>query len=138
VSRIVVAALVVVVAAGCGGAARTQQSAFRGVPPRLAHDWEAQASKIADVAATGDDCRAMHLADSLRNQVLESEQSVPRRLRVPLAAGVNALANRLTCTVTTVQTVPQKPKPKPPPKHGHHDDHWHGHHKPGGDGGNDK
>jgi hypothetical protein len=138
VSRIAfVAAFVVVVAAGCGGAARPQQSAFHGVPPRLAHDWERQASAIAAAASAGDDCGAARLADALRTQVLESEQRVPPRLRRPLVEAVNALANRLTCTVT-VQTVPQKPKPKPPPKHDHHGDHGPGHHKHGDGGGKDK
>jgi hypothetical protein len=135
-----VAAFVAVVAAGCGGAARPQQSAFHGVPPRLAHDWEGQASAIAAAASAGDDCGAVRLADALRNQVLESEQRVPPRLRRPLVEAVNALANRLTCTVTTVQTVPPKPKPKPkpPPKHDHHGDHGPGHHKAGDGGGNDQ
>jgi hypothetical protein len=139
VSRIAfVAAFVVVVAAGCGGAARPQQSAFHGVPPRLAHDWERQASAIAAAASAGDDCGAARLADALRTQVFESEQRVPPRLRRPLVEAVNALANRLTCTVTTVQTVPQKPYPKPPPKHDHHGDHGPGHHKHGDGGGKDK
>jgi hypothetical protein len=135
VLRIVsIAAFVVVVAAGCGGA-HPQQSAFRGVPSTLATDWEGKATAIAAAASNGDDCGAVRLADSLRAQVLRSEQRVPPRLRRPLVRAVNALANRLTCTVTTVQTVPQKPKP--PPKHDRHD-HGKGHHGHGDGGGNDK
>jgi hypothetical protein len=131
VLRIALVAALVVVAAGCDGAARPQQSAFHGVPPALAHDWERQASVIADAASAGDSCRAMRLANSLRGQVYAAEHRVPLRLRSPLVTGVNALADRLTCTVTTVRTVPQKPPPK------HKDDHkdHHGHDKHGG--GND-
>jgi hypothetical protein len=130
-----VAALVVVVAAGCGGAAHPQQSAFRGLPPTLAKDWEGQAAAIATAASSGDDCGAKRRADSLRTQVVAAEHELPRRLRSPLVTAVTELANRLTCPPTTVQTVPKKPEP--PPKHDHHDHHDHGHHKhgDGGDGG---
>lgn len=134
VLRIGLVAILVVLAAGCGGGSASRQPSFQGVPPALAHDWERQASAIGRAASTGDDCEAMHLANSLRAQVFAAAHSVPVRLRSPLVAGVNALANSLTCTVTTVQTVPQKPKP--PPKHDHHDEHGHGHHKHGG--GNDQ
>ena len=121
------AALAVVIVAGCGGASRPQQSALRGVPPALAHDWEGQATAIATAASAGDSCRALQLASSLRDQVLASEHKLPLRLRSPLVAGVNALADRLTCTVTTtVETVPTKP---PGHKHDHHE---HGHHGDGG------
>ena len=134
VLRIVsLAALVVGVAAGCGGASRPQQPRLHGVPHRLAQAWEGQASQIAAAASAGDSCRAMHLADSLRDQVRAAEHKLPPRLRSPLVIGVDRLADGLTCTVTTMVTVPQKPKPKPPGKHDHHDDH--GHRGGGGDGG---
>jgi len=123
------AVLVVVIVAGCGGSSRPQKSGLRGVPPALAHDWEGQATAIATAAAAGDGCRALQLASSLRDQVLASEQKLPHRLRSPLVTGVNALADRLTCTVTTtVQTAPKKP---PEHKHDHHD---HGHDGQGGGG----
>ncbi|HJU36246.1 MAG TPA: hypothetical protein VJ716_02370 [Gaiellaceae bacterium] len=131
-----VAALVAFLAAGCGGGSRPQQPSLHGVPRDLAHDWERQASKIAGAVSAGDSCGAMHLADSLRDQVRAAQHRLPPRLRLPLVTGVENLADRLTCTVTTVETVPQKPKP--PAKHDHHDHHdKHGHHGPGA-GGKDK
>jgi hypothetical protein len=132
-----VAALVLVVAAGCGDGSRPERSVLRGVPSALARDWQGQANEIASAASAGEDCRALRLAKSLRNQVLASERELPARLRSPLVTGVNALADRLTCTVTTtVETVPQEPKP--PDKHKEdHKDH-HGHHGHGDGGGDDK
>jgi hypothetical protein len=133
VFRIVpVAALVLVVVAGCGDASRPQGSALGGVPPVLAHDWEGQATAIASAASAGDSCGALRLADSLRAQILASEHKLPPRLRSPLVTGVNALVDRLTCTVTTTT----KPPPKQPgQKHDHHD---HGKHKHGDGGKNDQ
>ncbi len=133
VLRIVSAvALLVVVAAGCGGAARSQRLAVDGVPRALAHNWERQASAIASAAALGNNCNALQLANALRRDVVATEHSVPRRLRTPLLTGVNALADRITC-VPTVQTPPKEP-PKPPREH-----HGpHGHHGHGDGGGNDQ
>jgi hypothetical protein len=97
----------------------------------LAHEWASQASAIAAAAAAGDSCHALQLASALRDQVIAAEGRVPARLRSPLVSGVNALADRITCTVTvpappTTQAKPP-PREKPPPKHDHH------HHGPGGD-----
>ena len=126
------ATLLVVVAAGCGGVAGPQRPAFHGVPRVLAQRWEGQASAIAAAASTGDSCRAMQLADSLRTEVVAAKDEVPARLRPPLLTGVNALADRIACTPPTV--APEK-KPKPPPeKHDHHDHHKHG---DGNGGGNE-
>jgi hypothetical protein len=131
------AALVVVVVAGCGGATRPQRSALHGVPPALAQAWAERASAIAAAASGGDNCRAMQLADSLRNDVLAQRHKLPLRLRSALVTGVSDLADRLTCTSTvTIETKPGPPPHKPPhkPPHeppGHHHDHGHGH---GGDG----
>ena len=65
--------------------------------------------------------------------MIANESRVPARLRSPLLAGVNALADRIVCRVPpqTVTVTPQKPPkhegpPKPPHKHDHH-------HDPGGD-----
>lgn len=123
--------LLVVVAAGCGGAARPQKSASHGVPPALAHDWEGQASDIAAAASAGNSCRALQLANVLRADVEASKDRVPSRLRPPLLTSVNALADRIKCT-PVVQTPPKKPKPKEPHEHDHHDHHGHG------GGGNDQ
>jgi hypothetical protein len=122
------AALLVVVAAGCGGAAQPQKSAFRGVPRALAQDWEGQARAIA---AAGNGCQALQLANSLRTEVLAKEHKLPLRLRSPLVVGVNNLKDRITCTpvVQTPLTTPKPPKgPKPKPPHkpddkGHHKGH---------------
>lgn len=123
------AALLAVVAAGCGGAARPQRSAFHGVPRALAQDWEGQARAIA---AAGDGCHALQLANSLRTEVLAKEHKLPLRIRSPLLVGVNNLRNRITCT-PVVQTKPPK-GPKPPPPHEpDHKDHGKGH-----DGGHEK
>jgi hypothetical protein len=117
-----------VVVAGCGGAAPPQDSAARGVPAALAHDWESRASAIARAAAAGNSCEAQQLAVSLRNDVRASRSKVPRRLRSALLTGVESLADRTTCTpIVTEQTPPRKPRPpkepKPPEHHeppGHH------------------
>jgi hypothetical protein len=137
VLRIVSAAiLVAAIVAGCGGGAPPQRSAFRGVPRVLAQDWEGQASAIAAAASTGKSCRALHLAAALRTDVTRSRDKLPYRLRSPLLTGVNALADRITCTPVVTKPAPPKkppkgPKPKPPkpPKpHGPGDDDK-GHHK---------
>jgi len=125
------AALLVVVAAGCGGTARPQRSAFPGVPPALAQDWEGQASDIAAAASAGNSCRALTLAMALRADVVAAKDRVPSRLQPPLLTSVNALADRIKC-VPVVQTQPKKPtppkkpKPKEPHEHDHHDHHGHG------------
>jgi hypothetical protein len=129
VSRIVSAVALLVVVAGCGGAATPQTSAAHGVPRGLAQAWAGQASAIASAAVAGNDCRAMRLAASLRDEISASRHKLPMRLRTPLLTGVNALADRIsTCTrVVTVQTPPTKgppPKgPKPKPPHGPGDKH---------------
>ena len=130
------AALLVVVAAGCGGAAGPQRSAFHGVPRALAQDWEGKASDIATAASAGNSCLALQLAIALRADVVASKDRVPSRLRPPLLSSVNALADRIKCA-PVVQTPPKKPAPpkKPKPKEPHEHDH-HGHRGHGG--GNDQ
>ena len=129
-----VAALLVVLAAGCGGSSRPQEAAIPQIPRALAQNWESQASEIAAVAAGRDSCRALQLANSLRNEVAASRAKLPVRLRAPLLSGVNSLANRITC-MPPVTNVPTKP-PKPPhERHGHHEHHGHG--RGGGNGGGD-
>src|SRR4029453_17377600 len=125
------AALLMVVAAGCGGAAGPQRSAFHGVPRALAQDWEGKASDIAAAASAGNSCLALQLATGLRADVEASKDRVPSRPRPPPLASVKALAARIKCT-PVVQTPPKKPpppkkpKPKEPHEHDHHDHHGHG------------
>jgi hypothetical protein len=121
-------ALVVLLAAGCGGSARSQRASPH-LPRALAQQWAREASTIADVAAAGDSCRASQLAASLRDDVIAAQGEVPARLQAPLVAGVNALADRIKCTPPTTKTHP------PPPKHPPHDHHKHDHHANGGDQG---
>jgi hypothetical protein len=129
--------LLVVVAAGCGGADRSGRSAPGEVPQALARSWEGQASAIANAVSTGDSCRALQLAASLRDEVGKSEHKLPRRLRSPLLSGVNALADRITCT-PPVTSVPRKPPKPPPDEHGGHGHHGHHGHGQGNAGGNDQ
>lgn len=133
-SRIVsVVALVALLAAGCGGAARPHGVALRGLPQTLARGWEAQASEIGAAASAGDDCRAMRLARALRDQVVSMERKVPVRLQSALLTGVNALAARTTCTPPVV-----KKPPRPPKGPGGHEDHGHKDHHGHRGGGNDR
>ena len=122
----VVAALVVLVAAGCGGSSPPETSVEHGLPRPLAQAWAAQASSIAAAAAAGDGCRARQLAGSLRTQVISRRGRVPARLQGPLLEAVNSLADRIVCVVppVTVTTTPKPPKPKE--HHGHHGHHGHG------------
>lgn len=111
----------VLLAAGCGGSSRPTRTGAREVPRALASEWEARASAVAQAAAAGDDCHASQLAASLRDDVIAKESQVPQRLRSPLLAGVNALADRIVCQAPpkTVTALPAKP-PKHPHEHGHH------------------
>jgi hypothetical protein len=122
-------ALVVLAVAGCGGSARPEPTASRGLPPALAQQWAAQASTIANTAAHGQGCRAQQLASTLRDEIIAQKGRVPARLQRPLVTGVNALADRITCTPQPVAVQSKTPKPaKPPPKpHGPGPGHDHDH-----------
>ena len=127
-------ALLVVVVAGCGGASTSRRAADRGLPTSLAGSWADQASAVAAAASAGNDCQALHLAESLRDQVAVARRKLPLRLRSPLVSGVNSLVARITCTPPAPVTKPNPPKPP----HDKHDDHGHhGHHKHG-KGGDDQ
>ena len=126
------ALVVLLVAAGCGGSARPDPAAARGLPSRLAQQWAARASAIASAAARGENCSARRLAVSLRDDVIANGADVPARLHKPLLESVNSLAHRLTCPIPA-QTGTAAPQPKPPPSppkkhddHRHHDHHGHG------------
>jgi hypothetical protein len=126
-----VAALVVLVAAGCGGAG-PQPQAERGLPRALADAWASRASAIASAAAAGQSCRASRLASSLRDQIIAEEGRVPARLQKPLVQSANALADRITCTPPpqTVTVGGPRKGPEPPghkaPKEPHHKKHGGG------------
>ena len=121
------AALLVVLAVGCGGSARPKRAAAR-VPRALAQGWEDRAEAIAAAASAGQDCSARQLAVSLRADVIQAQHKLPPRLQAPLLTGVNSLADRITCTPVVTKPTPAKkpppphkgPKPKPPKKHDPH------------------
>jgi hypothetical protein len=119
VSRIVLlAALAVLVAAGCGGSPRLHSAAL-GLPRELARTWASRADAVATAAAAGNRCLAQQLASSLRDDVIAAEGKVPTRLRRPLLLGVNSLADRIVCTPAPAAP-PHQQQPKPPKPHDHH------------------
>jgi hypothetical protein len=122
-----VAALVVLVAAGCGSAG-PQPQADRALPRALAASWADRASAIATAAAAGRSCRAAQLASSLRDAIVADEARVPARLQKPLLQSVNSLADRITCAPQpqTVTTGGPRKGPEPPahePPKPHHEKH---------------
>jgi hypothetical protein len=121
------AALLVVLAAGCGGAGRSGR-AVHGVPRGLAQGWENRAEAIAAAASAGNDCHARELAVSLNQDVVQARHKLPLRVRAPLLTAVSSLADRTTCTPVVTNPAPPKnphpphkgPKHKPPKTHGPH------------------
>jgi hypothetical protein len=112
-------------AGGCGGSARPDRPASRGLPRVLANAWASQASAVAAAAASGDNCRASRLAVALRTDIIDKESEIPARLQPALLGGVNALADRIVCQPPP-KTVTQPPKKPEPPKHDHHGHDKHG------------
>jgi hypothetical protein len=117
-----VTALVALVVTGCGGAPAPHPQAARGLPRALAQEGATRASAVATAAAAGDNCQALQLASSLRDEIIAKEDKVPARLQRPLVQGASALAQRFTCTVPP-QTVTVAPPPKKPPDHKPPPDH---------------
>jgi hypothetical protein len=119
------AAVLAILASGCGGAARPERAAS-GIPRALAQGWEDRADAIAAEASAGNVCGARQLAISLRDDVSRAHDKVPLRLRGPLLTSVNSLADRTTCapaatnTTPPAQSQPSHKGPKPPKKHWHH------------------
>lgn len=135
VRRIVCVVCLLALAAGCGGGSR-HVSTVRGVPGSLARSWAKRADAVAAAAAAGDSCRASRLAQSLQNDVIARQSSVPLRYYRVLLRAVNHLANRFTCVPTPVTVVTTTQAPPPPPQgHGPPGHRKHGH---GGGGGGDQ
>lgn len=128
--------LLVAAVAGCGGG-----SAHPRIPPRLARGlavaWAGRADAVASAAAAGDDCQALRLAQSLRQDVVARSSSVPASLRRPLLTSVSSLVARIVCTPPPPVTHGKKPPKKKPPKKPHPKPpgHDHGHGPPGHDHG---
>ena len=130
-------ALLAIVVAGCGSSSRPSSSE-RALPRALAGVWATQASTVATAAANGNGCRARHLANSLRTEVMSARGRVPQRLRTPLLETVKSLANRITCTPPVQPKVPSGPgeQAKPPKHHDHGNgnDNGNGNGNQGGEG----
>jgi hypothetical protein len=86
--------LVVLVGAGCGGAAK-QTAAEPHLPRALAQQW----AQRADAIAAADPCTAHRRASALRTDVILAINSrkIPQGLLEPLTSKVNALAAHKTC-----------------------------------------
>ena len=85
--------LAVLVAAGCGGAAK--QVAGPHLPRTLAQQW----AQRADAIATADPCTAHRRAATLRTDVIlaVNKRKIPQSLLEPLTSKVNALAAHEAC-----------------------------------------
>lgn len=119
-------AVVALVAAGCGGAAKERAAPTPPKLPRaLAQSWARQADAIAAAVASGDGCAAQLRAIALRTEVVGAvnERRVARRYLESLVGAVNDLAGRITCTPAPA---PKQPKPNEHDKPKKHDKHGKG------------
>jgi hypothetical protein len=91
----------------------------RDVALRLAH----MSDGVVAALATGDDCRARTLAQTLREQA--SAALVPAGLRTQLQAATNDLARRIECIPPTRPTVAE-PQPKEHDRGKHKGEKKHG------------
>jgi hypothetical protein len=85
--------LVVLVVAGCGGAAK--QTAGPHLPRALAQQW----TQRADAIAAADPCAAHRGAAALRTDVIlaVNKHKIPQSLLEPLTSKVNGLAAHKAC-----------------------------------------
>lgn len=118
----VMAAVLVVAAAGCGGS-----------PPRLARTDAAPLIALADRIARESPCAQKLDLAAVRAQTiaLVNRKSVPSGLQEPLLAAVNDLASRSPACVQPRPPVAARPAPTPPvatqPEHGNGHGRGHGH-----------
>ena len=91
--------LVVLVGAGCGGAAK--QAATPHLPRTLAQQW----ARHADAIAAADPCTAHRRAAALRTEVIlaVNTRQISQSLLEPLTSKVNALAAHKACAPVRVE-----------------------------------
>jgi hypothetical protein len=91
--------LMVLVGAGCGGAAK--QTAGPHLPRPLAQQWAQRAEAIA----AADPCTAHRRASALRTDVIlaVNKRKIPQSLLEPLTSKVNALAAHKACAPVRVE-----------------------------------
>jgi len=91
--------LVVLVGAGCGGAAK--QTTGPHLPRVLAQQW----AQRADAIAAADPCTAHRRAAALRTDVIlaVNKRKIPQSLLEPLTSKVNALAAHSACAPVRVE-----------------------------------
>jgi hypothetical protein len=120
----IMAAAVVLAAAGCGGStprlARTDAAPLIALADRIAH--ESPCAQKRDLAAV----RARTIA-------LVNRKAVPSGLQEPLLAGVNDLASRSPACALPQPSSPPPAEPQPSHDHGH----GHGHDNGQGQGGDE-
>jgi hypothetical protein len=119
VRRIGLVCLLLLLAAGCGGAARARRPAAPRLPHALAVQWASEAANVAIAAQAHQGCRAQQLARSLAEQVAQRSGRVPSRLRTPLLTSVTALEARIACVRVVQPKQPAGPPPKKPKERGH-------------------
>jgi hypothetical protein len=85
---------------GCGTGAEQRATTPPTFPRAVALPLARASDGVAAALAAGDNCRALTLAQSLRQQTgaAVAAARVPPRLRRPLQAAANDLARRIECT----------------------------------------
>ena len=123
-----IALALVLVAAGCGSAAKDTAPRQPHLPRALAQSWARQADAVAAAIASNDGCSARTQVAALQQSVISAvnERRVPQRFQEPLSSGVNDLADHITCTPPPAPTPTPAPHPKHEKKPKHHE---HGKHK---------
>ena len=91
--------LVVLIGAGCGGAAK--RAATPHLPRVLAQQW----AQRADAIAAADPCTAHRRAAALRTDVIlaVNKHKIPQSLLEPLTSKVNGLAAHSACAPVRVE-----------------------------------
>lgn len=115
--------LVLVLAAGCGGA-HTTTPRQPTLPRALAQSLRTQADDVAAALTVGDGCLAQQRALSLQASVIAAVNTrrLPPRFQETLVGSVNDLVSRITCVP------PPAPAPAPDAGHGGHTHEKHGKH----------
>jgi len=99
-SALVVAVAATVFLSGCGSGAEQRAAPPPTLPRAVALGLARASDDVAAALAAGDNCRALTLAQALRERTTAAVAgaNVPPRLRRPLQAAANDLAGRIECT----------------------------------------